>query len=301
MIKDLIMFNGDKPRGFSEIFDKVATNKNLNSRHIKSKECVISIGYGDKSKVHIVHNNEVLPRENAAYVIKRTGKDIYRIYLISQILHSEALPLFVDEANILSDKSADKITMMAQLSLNGIEVPKSILTTFTSYLSNKEYVEKLTSYPCVVKKAGSKGKTVWKIENQRELEECLSTDDNMSLIQEYIPNDYDIRVFVLDGEFLVAIKRSSVDGFYNNVSQGGKAEKIDLTEDEKLICIKATSIAKLRLAGVDMVRTEKGPLIFEVNKTPQLDIFSQSAGFDIEKIYSEKIIDFLVEASEEKT
>ena len=119
----------------------------------------------------------------------------------------------------------------------------------------------------------------------------------MSLIQEYVPNDYDMRVFILDGKFLVAIKRSSTDGFYNNVSQGGKAEKIDITEEEKLICIKAASIAKLRLAGVDMVRTEKGPLVFEVNKSPQLDIFTPFAGIDIEKMYSQHIIDFLTETS----
>lgn len=296
MIKDIILFNGNGSGNFPAIFAEVAASKNLNSTSIESRNCLISIGYENESRVSIVHNNALLPTKDTAYVIKRTNKDTYRTYLISQVLHNK-VPLFVDEANMLSDKSADKVTMMVQLSLNDIEVPKSILTTFTSYLSNKEYVEKLISYPCVVKKTGSKGKSVWKIENQKDLEERLSTDDNMSLIQEYIPNEYDIRVFVLDENFLVAIKRSSTDGFYNNVSQGGRAEKIDLTEDEKLICIKAASIAKLRLAGVDIVRTEKGPLIFEVNKAPELDIFTPAAGFDIEKTYSEGVIEFLTRSS----
>lgn len=290
------MLNGNEPESFPAIFNEVAASRNLHSKNIESQSCLISIGYEGRSGIEIIHNNEILPIENTAYVIKRTSKDTYRTYLISQIL-LDKVPLFVDEANMLSDKSADKITMMVQLSLNGINVPKSILTTFTSYLSNKEYATKIISYPCVVKKAGSKGKTVWKIANQKELEECLSIDDNMSLIQEYVPNDYDMRVFILDGKFLVAIKRSSTDGFYNNVSQGGKAEKIDITEEEKLICIKAASIAKLRLAGVDMVRTEKGPLVFEVNKSPQLDIFTPFAGIDIEKMYSQHIIDFLTETS----
>lgn len=298
-MKEIIVFNGSEPEHFSDTFDKVAKDRDVKSKYVETSSCVISVGYSAPNQIDIVSNNQILPVQDTAYVIKRTGKDTYRTYLISQILRDNT-PLFVDKANMLSDKSADKITMMITLPLNGIKVPKSIITTFESYLSNKEYVSKLIKYPCVVKKAGSKGKTVWKISDKKELEECLSQDDEMSLIQEFIPNNYDIRAFVIDGEFLVAIKRTSADGFYNNVSQGGKAEKTELTAEEKRICIHAASIAKLRLAGVDLVRSEDGPLIFEVNKAPQLDIFSPSAGFDIEKVYSEKVIDTLIDENSNK-
>jgi ribosomal protein S6--L-glutamate ligase len=131
------------------------------------------------------------------------------------------------------------------------------------------------------------------VEDKASLETHIKQDSELTLIQEYIPNDHDIRVFVFDGKIIAAIKRSSSDGFYNNVSQGGKPEKIPISAEEESICIGAAEKAELRVAGVDLVRTERGPLVFEVNKAPQMDIFSPAAGFDVERVYSNVVLDDL--------
>lgn len=296
MIKEIITINGQEPAHFSRLFDAVANEKGCASSHIVSNDCLISVGHETDLAVAIVNQNKILPTSSTGYLLKRTNKDTYRTYLLGLILNKQT-SIFVDEANLLSDKTADKITMMVSLSLAGIKVPSSMIVDHFSYLKNQEYLEKHISFPAVVKKTGSKGKQVWKVNDKAELEKYLFQDKDLGLIQEYVPNDHDFRVFVMDNEVLLTIKRSSADGFYNNVSQGGSAERVDITEEEKAICIKAAEIARLRLAGVDMVRTPKGPLIFEVNKTPQLDIFSPAAGFDIEEDYSNKVIDYLMRDS----
>jgi len=240
----------------------------------------------------VIHDNAPLPTNDTAYLIKRTNKDTYRTYLIGRILQ-EKVPIFIDGANLVSDKTADKITMMVSLPLNGIKVPNTLIVTPHSYEKNKTYIEQRLQFPVVVKKTGSKGKNVWKVEDKASLETHIKQDSELTLIQEYIPNDHDIRVFVFDGKIIAAIKRSSSDGFYNNVSQGGKPEKIPISAEEESICIGAAEKAELRVAGVDLVRTERGPLVFEVNKAPQMDIFSPAAGFDVERVYSNVVLDDL--------
>lgn len=296
MLKQVIILNGQEPEHFPSLFDKEAAARGLATRHLRSRDCIISVGFETGAPVAVIAGNEALPTDETGYLFKRTGQDTYRLYLIGLALQGKAA-IFSDEANLLSDKSADKITMMVSLPLIGVNVPRSIITTPESYQANREYIRRHISFPAVIKKTGSKGKKVWKVADETELEKYLNQDEEAALIQEYVPNDHDFRVFVLDGEVIAAIKRSSADGFYNNVSQGGAAEKAEMTAEEKEICLRAASAAKLRLAGVDLVRTPAGPLIFEVNKAPQLDIFSPAAGFDIEKLYSERVLEELARAS----
>lgn len=295
MLKHVTVVNGNKPEHFISLFNKVAQENKIISDHIDTRDCIISIGY-ESSPVAIINNNTAIKTEDAGFLIKRTGSDIYRTYLICKILERQST-LFVDEANILSDKSADKITTMVTLPLSGISVPNTIITSTKSYELNRDYIVAHINFPVVIKKTGSKGKNVWKVNNEEELIEKIQQDKELSLIQEFIPNDYDLRVLVLDGEIVTSIKRTSADGFYNNVSQGGAAIFEEISSQEKETCIEAASISKLRLAGVDMVRTPDGPLIFEVNKAPQLDIFSPAAGFDIERDYIERAIRALTLAS----
>lgn len=297
MIKRIIVLNGSDTESFPTLFQEASLARDVTSELVETRKCVLAVGYGeDKNSVSIVSNNRVLPMNDTAYFAKRTGKDTYRTYLLSHVLQKQST-IFSDEANFFSDKTADKITMMVVLPLGDVSVPKSILTTAESYIENKKYFDDHIVYPCVLKKSGSRGRSVWKISNKQELEEKLNQNEELTLIQEFVPNDHDLRVFVLDDEVVVAIKRSSSDGFYNNVSKGGKAERVEITEEEKRICVEATKLAKLRIAGVDLVRSDKGPLIFEVNKSPQMNIFNEAAGFDIEKFYSEGIVSEILRRS----
>lgn len=290
MLKRIVVLNGHKPEHWPALFREISSSKGIESEIVESKDCVISIGF--TPEISIIHKNTTLPCKDTGYVIKRTGKDIYRTYLIAKALEDK-VPLFSDEANLLSDKTASKMTLMVSLPKAGIKVPKSFLVDQNSYQQNKAFIQQHVTFPCVVKKPGSRGKQVWKIENSIELEKKINSDESLTLVQEYIENSYDIRVFIFDGQVVAAVKRNSADGFYNNLSKGGQGEASEITEEEKVICVRAAQIANLRVAGVDFVRTNDGILIFEVNKSPQMSIFSSFAKFDLEKTLSELMIESL--------
>ena len=297
MLKQIVVLNAGDLEHFISTFHEAAAARSLTTENIDTKDCLITIGHNEDNKaVSVIYNNLPLVTKDTGFVFRRTNQDTYRTYLIATILSKQA-PAYIDNANLLSDKTADKMTIGVLLPLSGIQVPKSILLTNHSYKVNQQFLSTHLTFPSVIKKTGSKGKQVWKVNTLAELEEKLGTDDNLTLIQEYIENDYDLRVFVLDGKVIGAVRRSSADGFYNNLSQGGQGEKAEISEQERDICIKAAEIAQLRLAGVDLVRSPRGPLVFEVNKAPQMDIFNPFVGFDLEKTYSVAVLDDLMRDS----
>lgn len=98
------------------------------------------------------------------------------------------------------------------------------------------------------------------------------------LIQEFIKESAgtDIRAFVVGGRVVASMKRQSLDDdFRSNLHKGGEGTRIKLTEEERKMAVKAAGAMGLNVAGVDMMRSERGPLILEVNASP---------GFGIEKI-----------------
>ena len=106
------------------------------------------------------------------------------------------------------------------------------------------------------------------------------------LIQEYIKESKgtDIRAFVVNGEVVGAIKRTGKDGeFRSNLHRGGKAEVVILNEQEKEVAIKATQTLGLHIAGVDLLRSKRGPLVLEVNSSPGLEGIEMATRKDIAK------------------
>jgi ribosomal protein S6--L-glutamate ligase len=111
------------------------------------------------------------------------------------------------------------------------------------------------------------------------------------LLQEFIEEAQgsDIRAFVVSGKVVASMKRKAVEGeFRSNLHQGGELSPIKLKDEEKKIAIKAAKAMGLPIAGVDLMRSKRGPLVLEVNASP---------GFGIEKItgrnVAEKIIDYV--------
>lgn len=289
MVKNITILNGHEPTELIPELTKTAKKKGLTVDSIHTADCLIAIGFAGENSVSVIHKNHIVSTKENAFVIRRGNKDTYRAYLLGQIWEQEA-PIFADEATLLSDKSANKITTTVLLPLFSVAVPKSLILDVNAYEVNRAFVEKTINFPAVVKKTGAKGKNVWKVNDVEELEQKLRINNELTLIQEYIPNTYDIRVFVFNNKVIAAIKRHSADGFYNNLSQGGRGEKAELTKEERQTCIKAAKVAKLKVAGVDLVRSERGPLVFEVNKSPQMDIFSPFAGFDILEAYCNEVV-----------
>src|SRR5439155_1010570 len=111
------------------------------------------------------------------------------------------------------------------------------------------------------------------------------------LVQEFIKESAgtDIRAFVVGGKVVASMKRQSLDDdFRSNLHQGGEGTPIKLTEEERKTAQKAAKAMGLPICGVDMVRSERGPLVLEVNASP---------GFGIEKVtghnVAAQIIDYV--------
>ena len=104
------------------------------------------------------------------------------------------------------------------------------------------------------------------------------------LVQEFIKEaeGKDIRCFVVDGKVVASILREAKKGeFRSNIHQGGTARKVKITAEEKKLAIKAAKIFKLDVAGVDIIRSNKGPLVLEVNSSPGLEGIEAVTGIDI--------------------
>ena len=105
-----------------------------------------------------------------------------------------------------------------------------------------------------------------------------------ALVQDFIAETrgQDIRAFVIGDQVVASMQRTAGNGdFRANLHQGGKAESIELTEEEKRIAIQATKAIRLDVAGVDLIRTKQGPMILEVNASPGLEGIETVSGKDI--------------------
>ena len=104
------------------------------------------------------------------------------------------------------------------------------------------------------------------------------------IVQEYIKEakGADIRALVVDGQVVGAMKRQGKEGeFRSNLHRGGNAEIIKLNTDELKVAMRASKALKLPVCGVDMLQSERGPLLLEVNSTPGLEGIEGATGRNI--------------------
>ena len=176
--------------------------------------------------------------------------------------------------------SADKYRTYLKLQDFGLTQPKTVL--IPNKKNWKEAVEKLdTTYPMIMKTLeGSKGVGVLFIESERQIESLVqllySQNENIDLLlQEYKKTDGDIRVLVLGGKVIAAMKRDVIEGdFRSNVSQGAKVKEYPLTELEVEQCLLAAKAIDGSWTAVDFIpsknRDKEVPIMIEVNSTPGL-------------------------------
>ena len=182
--------------------------------------------------------------------------------------------------------SRDNLRCLLELSKEGIGLPK---TVFTNYSRNVEHVvESAGGAPVVLKLLeGTQGLGVVLAENQNAAQSVLEAFNGLRarvIVQEFIreAKGADIRAFIVDGEVVGAMKRQGKEGeFRSNLHRGGSAMQIELTEEEKSTAIRAAEAVGLGVAGVDMLQSERGPLVLEVNSSPGLEGIERATGVDV--------------------
>ncbi|MEI6627291.1 MAG: RimK family alpha-L-glutamate ligase [bacterium] len=183
----------------------------------------------------------------------------------------------------------NKIRTLQILSKNHIPIPKTYVVRHAEDLD--ELVKDIGHFPVILKTvSGSKGAGVSIIESQRGLKSVvdLIVKENYSepiILQEYIreAEGRDVRVFVVGNKVVGAMERiATKEGeFRSNFHLGGKVQITDLSAQEKSISLKATKACGLDFAGVDIIRSNNGPRILEVNANPGLEGITLATGKDI--------------------
>lgn len=216
---------------------------------------------------------ELLPHFDA--VIPRIGAS-NTFYGTAVLRHMETMGIYVLNESIAIARSRDKFRSLQLLARKGIAMP---LTGFAQSPDNTEdLIRMVGGAPLVIKLLeGTQGKGVILADSHQSAVSIINAFKGMHaniLVQEYIEESRgkDIRCFVIGDKVVAAIKRQAKEGeFRANVHQGGKALKVKLSPQERAMAIAAAKTMGLKVAGVDLVRSNHGPLVLEINSSPGLE------------------------------
>ncbi len=183
-------------------------------------------------------------------------------------------------------QSRDKLHSLQLLFESGVEIP---ITGFAnSPLETADLINMVGGAPLIIKLLeGTQGRGVVLAETKKAAESVINAFKSLRadiLVQEFIKEaaGKDIRCFVVDGKVVASIQREAEPGeFRANIHQGGTASLIVPTADEKRIAIKAAKCMGLKVAGVDIIRSAKGPLLLEVNSSPGLEGIEGATGKNV--------------------
>lgn len=233
------------------------------------------------------------PVENIDAVIPRIGASV-TFYGSSIIRQFEMRKTFSTLSSLGLVRSRDKLRATQILARHGVGFPK---TAFAKFPSDVDYlIKQVGGAPLIVKLLeGTQGLGVVLAETRKAAKSVIEAFYGLSaniIIQEFIPeaNGCDVRALVVDNKVAAAYKRVGKEGdFRSNLHRGGTGEKIKLSKLEKEAAVKAAQALGLKIAGVDLLQSNRGPLILEVNSSPGLQGVENYTGVDV----ADKIIAYV--------
>ncbi|WP_454782974.1 30S ribosomal protein S6--L-glutamate ligase [Legionella sp. WA2022007384] len=233
-------------------------------------------------KVHY-RGGSPLPHFDA--VIPRIGAS-NTYYGTAVLRHMETMGMYALNESLAIARSRDKFRSLQLLARKGIPMP---LTSFAQSPDDTEdLVRMVGGAPLVIKLLeGTQGKGVILADSHQSAVSIINAFKEMHaniLVQEFIEESrgVDIRCFVVGEKVIAAVKRQAKDGeFRANVHQGGKAIKVKLSPQERAIAVSAAKTMGLKVAGVDLIRSNHGPLVLEINSSPGLEGVEKATGVNI--------------------
>jgi ribosomal protein S6--L-glutamate ligase len=239
-------------------------------RILNHLKCYVAIEQG---KPGIFYNGESLTNIDA--VIPRIGASV-TFYGTAIVRQFEMMQIFTTTRSQSLVKSRDKLRCLQILSKAGIDVPKTAFASQPKDIDN--LIDLVGGAPLVIKLLeGTQGIGVVLAESRKAAKSVIEAFYGLKadiLIQEFIKESAgsDIRAFVVDGEVVASIMRKGKEGeFRSNLHRGGAGVAVELSPEEKDAALRAAKALNLSVAGVDMLRSERGPLIIEVNSSPGLE------------------------------
>ncbi|AEE19077.1 SSU ribosomal protein S6P modification protein [Dokdonia sp. Hel_I_63] len=239
----------------------------------------------EKKKPTVFYKGRTL--ETADAIIPRIGASI-TFYGTAVVRQFEMMDAFTTTTSQALVRSRDKLRSLQVLSRSKLGLPKTIFTNYSRDV--EEMIAHVGGAPLIIKLLeGTQGLGVVLAETKNAAESVIEAFNGLEarvIVQEYIKEakGADIRAFVVDGQIVGAMKRQGKEGeFRSNLHRGGTAEIISLTDEEENAAIKAAKAMGLGVAGVDMLQSDRGPLILEVNSSPGLEGIEKATGKDIAK------------------
>lgn len=213
----------------------------------------------------------------------RPSMTFYGCALIRQF---ESMGTFTLNTSSAIAQSRDKLYSLQLLLKNGLDIP---VTGFAnSPIDTNDLIDMVNGAPLIVKLLeGAQGRGVVLAETSKAAESVINAFKSLQanlLVQEFVKeaDGKDLRLFVIDGKIVAAIERKAAPGeFRANLHQGGTAGTAKVSTEERKLAQKAAKTLDLAVAGVDIIRSARGPLLLEVNSSPGLEGIETATGRDI--------------------
>lgn len=253
---------------------EVAKARGHEVRVINYAKCYVAI---EKDKPVIRYKGESLDHFDA--IIPRIAQS-YTKYGTAMVRQFESQGAYTTASSLAINRSRDKLRGYQVLAKAGVAIPKTVFARETANF--EDVIELAGGTPLIIKVArGTHGNGVVLAETPKAAKAVMQAfyvEGVNFLVQEFVKESAgeDIRALVVGSRVVASIKRQSLDDdFRSNTHQGGVGIPIKLTEEERKTAVKAAKAMGLPICGVDMMRSDRGPVVLEVNssasiKTPEL-------------------------------
>ena len=247
---------------------------------INHKRCYMNI-VSSKPSVH--YNGEAI--EGVDAIIPRIGASI-TFHGAAVVRQFEVMGVYSVNESVAITRSRDKLRSLQLLSRKGIGLPK---TGFANAPGDTDDLLKIVGgAPVVIKLLeGTQGVGVVLAETKKAAESVIEAFRGLKanfMVQEFIKEagGADIRCFVIGDKVVATMMRKGKEGeFRSNLHRGGTAELIKITPEERKTAVRSARIMGLNVAGVDLLRSARGPVVMEVNSSPGLEGIEKATGRDV--------------------
>jgi ribosomal protein S6--L-glutamate ligase len=260
-----------------------------NVRIINYAACYMAV---EKGKPVVYYKGE--PLTDADAIIPRIAMS-YTKYGTAVVRQFEMQGVYTTVSSIAINRVRDKLRAYQLLAKSDIGIPKTVFARETSDF--EEVIEHAGGPPLIIKVArGTHGNGVVLAETRKAAQAVMQAfyvEGVNFLVQEYIAESAgtDIRAVVIGGQVVGSMERRSLDNdFRSNLHQGGEGKKVRLDAEERRTALKAAKAMGLPVCGVDMMRSNRGPVVLEVNASP---------GFSVEKVTGTNVAGKLIEYVEQ--
>ena len=218
-------------------------------------------------------------------VIPRIGASVTK-FGTAVLRQFEMMGVYPVNESVAISRSRDKLRSLQLLSRKGVGLP---VTGFAHSVDDTQDLIKLVGgAPLVIKlMEGTQGRGVVLAETKKAAESVIDAFHELDanfIVQEFIKEaaGSDIRCFVVGDKVVAAMMRTAKEGeFRSNLHRGGEARLVKLSKEERATAVQAAKLMGLNMAGVDILRSARGPLVMEVNSSPGLEGIEKATGKDV--------------------